>query len=745
MTRQECTDDTAARTGPLLTLFVAAVLPGLLGGAAEAQGFNVREHQITVSAANETTPTLGNDGTSDLVVYTMRVMLPDGTLAPGEIWYQRLTPDGDPTGPAIQVTADPTDDELNDVSGDYIVYTAYDSTTSMAGVIMLYRISTRSWIPLARADVALEPRIYGNNVVWVQGPSGATQIMWYELGWLGTAQEARVVAGPVPPATEVAVGSNYTVWTQIVSGQSDIWAFDLVKLTRMQITGTTGIDETQPATSGEWITWQTQQHGATSISIEARNLSTYGDIIRTVVSNGAYNLRPSIDADLITWESPVTGNYDIFLYRLSDRQTFQVTTDPADQYLNDVFGNKVAYVDLRNGSQDVYLASFNRSPLANAGADQTVHAGSLVTLDGAGSTDPDLDYPLTYAWTLKQRPAGSTSALTSADTATPSLTADVMGEYVVELVVTDADLWPSLPDTVKISTTNTAPVPAAGLDQSVVLIGSTVQLDGSTSYDPDGDAITFLWSFTSRPGGSDAALSDPTAAKPTFVADVYGKYELSLTVTDPFGARTSDAVTVSSENVKPVANAGVNQAVLAPSTVWLDGTASSDANGDPLTYQWSLVSRPDGSSAVLSNSETAHPNFVADLAGQYVVSLVVSDGLLASDPSNVTITATSSSAAVIDVLRDTVNVINGLAPATFKNPNMANALTNKIAALIQMIERGNYAEALDKLSHDIMAKTNGCATVGAPDKNDWITDCTAQAQVYPYLVEAMTLLQQLVP
>jgi len=76
---------------------------------------------------------------------------------------------------------------------------------------------------------------------------------------------------------------------------------------------------------------------------------------------------------------------------------------------------------------------------------------------------------------------------------------------------------------------------------------------------------------------------------------------------------------------------------------------------------------------------------------------------------------------------------------------MAKALTNKIAALIQMIERGNYAEALDKLSNDILAKTNGCATVGAPDKNDWITDCTAQAQVYPYLVEAMTLLRQMVP
>jgi hypothetical protein len=704
-----------------------------------------------------------------------------------------------------------------------------------------------------------------------------------------------LVAGPLPPATEVAVGSNYIVWTQRSGGQSDVWAFDLLNLGRVQVTLTAGSDESQPATSGPWITWQKQDHGATTASIEAMNPSNWD--MRSIVVNDSYNLRPSIDGDLIAWESLVTGNYEIFLYRLSSGETFLLNPYPTpnkwlwlfrgfntpvssatlertfdaplnlagcnavkidvelsaqqiqlrlhktdgtystaqvdvsglnqyewstvtlpradfddpsygyvdqiqlvitarpnaqvdydsyfdnlrcdtglviddfngytltslrqvwgtptsnftvflrgwpDKYLNDVFGNKVVYVDLRNGSQDIYLASFNKSPLANAGADQTAHPGRLVTLDGSASTDPDLNYPLTYAWTLK-RPAGSAAALIGAGTATPSFTPDVMGDYVAELVVTDAEDWPSLPDAVKISTKNTAPVAAAGDDQSLILLGSTVQLNGSTSYDTDGDAITFLWSFTSRPGGSAAALSDPTAAKPTFVADLYGKYELSLTVTDPFGANATDTVIVSFENVKPVANAGANQAVVAPSTVLLDGTASSDANGDPLTYQWNMVSKPDGSSAVLSNSETAHPSFVADRAGQYVVSLTVSDGLLASDPSNVTITATFGSTAVIDVLRDTVNAINGLAPASFKNPNMANALTNKIAAMIQMIERGNYAEALDKVNNDILAKTNGCATAGASDKNDWITDCATQAQVYPYLIEVMTMLQQMVP
>jgi len=185
--------------------------------------------------------------------------------------------------------------------------------------------------------------------------------------------------------------------------------------------------------------------------------------------------------------------------------------------------------------------------------------------------------------------------------------------------------------------------------------------------------------------------------------------------------------------------------VVAPSTVQLDGSASNDANGDPLTYQWSMVSKPYGSIAVLSGDTTVQPSFFADLAGQYVVSLTVSDGLLTSDASNVTITATSINNEMIDRLIDSMNIINNLPPSTLKNPNMTNALTNKIAAAVQLIEQGNYGEALDKLTNDILSKTDGCATVGAPDKNDWITDCATQDQVYPHLIEVITLLQQIVP
>jgi len=79
------------------------------------------------------------------------------------------------------------------------------------------------------------------------------------------------------------------------------------------------------------------------------------------------------------------------------------------------------------------------APLANAGPAQTVVVGAMVTLDGSASSATS-GLTLSYTWSLTSLPAGSTAVLASADTATPTFTADAEGVYVASLTVSDGNL-----------------------------------------------------------------------------------------------------------------------------------------------------------------------------------------------------------------------------------------------------------------------------------------------------------------
>jgi hypothetical protein len=210
--------------------------------------------------------------------------------------------------------------------------------------------------------------------------------------------------------------------------------------------------------------------------------------------------------------------------------------------------------------------------------------------------------------------------------------------------------------------TNTAPVANAGPDQSVY-VNDTVTLDGSGSSDVDGDALTYSWSFVSDPSGS-ATLSDISAINPTFDVTASGTYVLQLIVNDGTADSapatvsittensvqlivndgTADSapatVSITTENSAPVANAGPDQSVYVNDTVTLNGSGSSDVDGDALTYSWSFVSDPSGS-ATLSDISAVNPTFDVTASGTYVLQLIVNDGTADSAPATVSIAAHS--------------------------------------------------------------------------------------------------------
>ena len=319
------------------------------------------------------------------------------------------------------------------------------------------------------------------------------------------------------------------------------------------------------------------------------------------------------------------------------------------KFTADLAGTYVLGLIVNDGKVDGVLTattvtaySANVTPVANAGANQNVGMGTLVNLDGSGSTDGNND-KLSYKWALIYKPAGSNASLSSATVFNPSFTADASGTYVASLVVNDGKIDSEVvATTINVSGANVAPVANAGDNQSVVT-GSLVSLSGTASTDANGDTLTYKW-VLSVPTGSSAVLSSDTDAQPAFIADISGTYVAGLTVNDGKvnGTVASSRIVAAPLNTLPVANAGSAQTVSAATLVTLDGSASTDANGDTLTYKWVLTTKPTGSSATLSSATAAKPTFTADTIGVYVASLVVNDSKADSVLVTVPITAVAT-------------------------------------------------------------------------------------------------------
>ena len=443
-----------------------------------------------------------------------------------------------------------------------------------------------------------------------------------------------VTNGQLPCVLQVTNPADGTKLHTLVSGTGNTAVANITPLTEMTTARALGSEpnvffaafdaavDTQKVTTNSIATAQT-----------AVGLVFTGTVDTTGIGN--FITTPLVAA---TQSSPNSGDaqdklLDALKLKLTSAQLGTVTTALASNQTTDTI--KQTVINLTTAP--------SAPPVAKAGSAQSVVAGATVTLDSSTSSAAS-GKTLTHAWTFTSKPTGSAATLAAPSTVRPSFVADVAGEYVFSVIVNDGTTDSSAAAvTVTASVANAAPVANAGIAQNVVA-GSLVTLDGSASSDANGDQLTYAWTLTSKPAGSSAGLTSATSAKPTFTADVAGTYVATLTVND--AKVNSIAVTVSITaavaNAAPVANAGVVQNVVAGSLVTLDGSASSDANSDPLTYSWTLTSKPAGSSAALSSLTSAKPTFMADVAGTYVGTLTVSDGTIGSVQATTTVVASSA-------------------------------------------------------------------------------------------------------
>lgn len=189
----------------------------------------------------------------------------------------------------------------------------------------------------------------------------------------------------------------------------------------------------------------------------------------------------------------------------------------------------------------VTIDPVNEAPTAQAGVDRTVNVNDMVMMSGANSSDPDGD-TLSYTWTL-QVPNSSSAALSASDIINPTFTPDVVGDFIIGLIVNDGTVDSSV-STVTISAQqpNRVPIANAGPAQSVTA-GDEVTLDGSGSSDQDNDTLSYLWTLQS-PTGSSSSLSDNTAIMPRFTPDIAGSYQATLVVSDGEASSVADLVVV---------------------------------------------------------------------------------------------------------------------------------------------------------------------------------------------------------
>jgi len=277
-----------------------------------------------------------------------------------------------------------------------------------------------------------------------------------------------------------------------------------------------------------------------------------------------------------------------------------------------------------------------------------------------------------------------------------------------------------------------------------------VNLDGSGSFDDTTATadLQFFWSFSLKPTDSAATLSGANSATPSFVADVPGEFRTQLIVTDEAGnASAPDGVIVSSLNMAPTAVAGDGQVVVLNTTASLDGLLSNDPEDDPINYCWSIASVPMGSMAGLVGSTTATPSLTPDLAGTYVIELIVNDGFVDSEPDTVTITAITGAAFAEFKLKAACDLAAGLSSASFDAPGHRNYFCNMSSKVIHFLQTSNIDQAQAHLA-TMISRSDGCSLRSMPDPKgagqphaaDFIMDCVAQQQLYQLLIDASSVL-----
>ena len=417
---------------------------------------------------------------------------------------------------------------------------------------------------------------------------------------------------------------------------------------------------------GQAVTYFTYGiYGSTTPTNEGGGLALYEDVQYYRIDKGPDYLANREDTIKVDIETIPTGlNFNSTTGELSGTIVKDATSD-----------NKFYGLDVK-GSNDggvtftYTLIFFNDRPIANAGTDLEGTIGEVQTLSGSNTDidDDDDEWPFTdtdvgrleqYEWFLVSKPEGSsitTSSITNRFTKNPSFTPDAIGEFIFELETDDGIAKSEVRDSVKVTIVDVPPsnlsygFSSHGFDVFLYNIDDTFTLNPSS----DGGEVVSYSINQSLPNG--LSFNTSTGVISGTILSPFEPIQLEVTATNT-GGSTTKIISIWGNN-PPIANITTSSNKLEfGNNLLLDGSSSIDSdfnfsqsspyNTVPVefTYQWSVVSKPAGST--LTNSSFSDGNgeitgIIPDKKGTYVFGLVVNDGFIDSEIKTITIKTASS-------------------------------------------------------------------------------------------------------
>ncbi len=246
----------------------------------------------------------------------------------------------------------------------------------------------------------------------------------------------------------------------------------------------------------------------------------------------------------------------------------------------------------------------NVVPIAEANGPYGALAGVPISFSSLGSSDPDGD-PITYIWTFGDGESSSEP--------NPVHTYGAAGSYIATLFVQDDRGGVGTDQAnVQIDVPNRLPVAVAGPDRNIRL-GQNLHVDGSGSFDPDGNPLTYKWNF----GDS----TDPVftvEADHLYISE--GVFAASLMVDDGAGGMSTDEffVTVGAVNGTPVATASGPSSGNVDEELIFSAVGTTDPDGDALAFSWDFGDGSTTSGLVVSHR--------FQIPGNYPVVFTADDG-----------------------------------------------------------------------------------------------------------------------